>query len=534
MTSALSRDRLAVGPGDPSRDPAAGDWRLADFKLLLPLGPTCQALVGDTGSQAFVPHLAGELGALDLLAPALVPRSPADASSARAASELSEVRQVQAPAGPYDLVFSRHLADARHLRPGGLLCRFIGPGTNFGSPPPGLIPVGRWRAWPSWPAFRALIPAGPRSAAGWRAAARALRLYPARSPLGLATRLWPGSAALLLPPAGIALYRVPGAPGPPSLLASLAQALAQAQDERRSADPAAGPWLLLSGRLGVGNPILALRLDACGRPLDLIKAARSPGARHLQHEADQLAAIARALDPVSVRRLIRPSAAVEVRGRCALAYDFVPTHPFFGVRWRVQARRRFCLAMTAWLAALAGATRRPAGASAATARAPLQRLLGRGLLAPATQHQAAQALDALTRLGPALPLVLEHGDLGVYNVRLTAADGSDFKVLDWGSADLAGVPVGDLCYLLASARAPVALAVRCLCTYLQALALPPALAPALWFSYLARRWEELDQVRPACPGDPSSGGGILLPTQARVAGYLAALPAASQAYSETM
>jgi hypothetical protein len=50
--------------------------------------------------------------------------------------------------------------------------------------------------------------------------------------------------------------------------------------------------------------------------------------------------------------------------------------------------------------------------------------------------------------------------------------------------------------------------------------IPTGEAPALWFSYLARRWEELDGIRPPVPGDPTSGGALLLPIEGRVASYL--------------
>lgn len=116
--------------------------------------------------------------------------------------------------------------------------------------------------------------------------------------------------------------------------------------------------------------------------------------------------------------------------------------------------------------------------------------------------------------------MLEHGDLGVYNVRLSRADGSDFRVLDWGSSTFDGIPVGDLGYLLCSARAPLGLARRSLLRYLDRTGLSAELASACWHAYLARRWEELDRIRPPRADDPSSGGGLLRPIAERMASYL--------------
>ncbi len=245
------------------------------------------------------------------------------------------VRRIEAPEGTYDLVFSDEIAAGRHLRPGGVLCRFLGRKAD--AMPAGLTPVGRWRAYPDWPAFRVLIPDNP---AGWRAAARDLRLFPSRSATGLRARLSPGAAARLLPEHGIALYRRDGGESHPTLLAALRGALASIGDDAiRSTPPER--WLLASGRLGPGNPILAFSLDEDGRPKRLIKTARFPGGQHLYAEAEQLDRIERSLGPAEAARVIRPTDSAVVAGRWALAYNYEPTHPFFGIRWRLRAARDF-------------------------------------------------------------------------------------------------------------------------------------------------------------------------------------------------
>jgi hypothetical protein len=492
------------------------DYRLADFKLLLPLGPEIRTLVLDTREPAFLPHLAGELGMIDLVVEPPHDRMQETTLAAMAALAAPErVRRIGAPEGTYDLVFSDDIAAGHHLRPGGVLCRFLG--RKGGTGPSGLTPIGRWLAYPDWPAFRALIPDNP---AGWKAAARDLRLYPSRSLAGLRARISPRAAARRIAEHGIALYRRDGAENP-TLLSELGGALAATGTDAVHNTPA-DHWLLVSGRLGPANPVLAFALDPHGRPRRLIKAARFPGGQHLRAEARQLDRIEQALGPTEAARIVRPTDSAMAAGRWALAYNYEPTHPFFGIRWHLQSRKRFCLAMADWLAALGLATRRQSDRTEIAARqvAPLQRLVARRILPRKCQHQAEGALEDLERLAPSLPMILEHGDLGIYKTRLTAADGSDFRVLDWGSSTFEGIPLGDLAYLLCSARAPKALASRCLGDYLVRMHIPTGEASALWFSYLARRWEELDHSRPPIPGDPTSGGARLLTIAGRASSYL--------------
>ncbi|MBK1701492.1 hypothetical protein, partial [Thiococcus pfennigii] len=256
----------------------SGDYRLADFKPLLPLGDGVRALVIATRERDFLPYLAADLGGIDLV------DAPAAQAAADAAPQIWPeslgIRSLAEPAGPYDLVLSDQPSAARHLRPGGILCLFLGTARDSAAAPAELTALGQWRALPSWPAFRALVPDDGR---GWRAATRDLHLLSVRAPAGIAARLRPGLAGRLLAERGIALYRRTGGAPAESLLAGLQGALAPQADaapERR--------WLLASGRLGPGNPILAFRLDEQGRPDYLIKIARFAGATHLQSEAEQL------------------------------------------------------------------------------------------------------------------------------------------------------------------------------------------------------------------------------------------------------
>ena len=493
------------------------DYRLADFKLLLPLRPDARTLIIDAGETRFLRHLAGEMG--EVHAVGMEPEAQSAPMATFGTRSNVGVRRLARPEGLYDLVFSDSLEAARHLLPGGTLCH-LAPDTRL-APVDGLKPVGRWRAFPSWPDFRVLI---PDHAAGWKAAVRGLRLLPLRSWLGLLAQLHPAIAAWKLPRHGIALYRrePEGSPVPTSLLeaadASL-RSVAGLGSESPGFDPM--DWVPVSGRLGPGNPILAFRMDRSGGLRRLIKLARYPDADHLPLEAQKLESIENALGPQLAMRVIRPTAATRIDGRAALAYDFVPTFAFFGLRWRVQSRRRFCLAMTEWLATVALITRREDCRETAERlhSAPLRRLIERGVLPPVMQAEGRRALAWLDAQ-PTLPTVFEHGDLGIYNTRMTRTDGSDFRVLDWGSSTFDGIALGDLAYLLSSARAPGKLGASCLRRYLQQLELPTEAAAPLWFAYLARRWAELDTVRAPVDGDPGSGGGVLLAIHAQVTPYL--------------
>jgi hypothetical protein len=496
------------------------DYRLADFKLLLPLRPDARALVIGAEEPLFLRHLAGELR--EVHAVGMEPDPPSAPQPTSGASSNATVRRLAQPEGLYDLVFSDSLEAARHLRPGGTLCQLASDTRDTrSSPADGLQPVGRWRAFPSWPDFRVLI---PEHAAGWSATVRGLRLLPMRSWLGLLAQLHPAIAAWRLPGHGIALYRLEpeGTSSPTSLLESADAALVSAAG-REPDSPEFDPmgWVPVSGRLGPGNPILAFRVDRSGDLRRLIKLARHPEADHLLLEAQQLQLIEQELGPELAMRVIRPTASARIDGRAALAYDYVPTSPFFGLRWRVQSRRRFCRAMTEWLATVARRSRRDDGRDTADRLhcTPLRRLIERGILPPAMQVEARRALAWLDAQRT-LPTVFEHGDLGIYNTRMIEADGSDFRVLDWGSSTFDGIALGDLAYLLSSARAPGALGSSCLLRYLQRLELPTEAAAPLWFAYLARRWAELDTVRAPLEGDPGSGGGVLLAIHNQVRPYL--------------
>ncbi|MET0553697.1 MAG: phosphotransferase [Vicinamibacteria bacterium] len=395
------------------------------------------------------------------------------------------------------------LADYKVLLPeeaeaGGVLCR-----TYEGAPPPpppGFERVGAWRAWPEWPAFRFLLP----------------------------EEFGPAQLAPLLP-----LARLAAPDGPP--LATVANGLAV---DRRAGAPrslllerlyaalelplAAASTAVYSGRLGEGNPIIAFAY-ADGRPVRVVKIARLPHQPHLGAERDRLRVVTEALGPELAPHVVSPLAAGEAAGHTALAYRYEPSRATRGARFRLLHRRAFLSRIAGWLAGVARKTAHRLEPTEFERRhvAPLRRLLARDLLTPDLSARGRSALADLERREQRPPCVLEHGDLGIYNLRRTGPRGA-FAVIDWGSSDLDGLPGADLAYLLASCGAPRGQAARLLARYLDAIGQPPDRAFTLWISYAARRWEELDGVRGSEAGDSLPGGRILLPVIARVARYAGA------------
>lgn len=522
--------RSEHGPGV-----AFDDGRLADFKLLLPLGPAVRALVVDVPDWSFVPHLAPEVGRLDLL-------GGADGDSLRYAAWAGlnapgRVRRLADPEGTYDLVLSNRTSASQYLRPTGVLCHFWGPGAAADTE--GLVRIGCWRADPGWPRFHTLIPdtpgarraetphlglAGRRRGSWLRALASLVRRSDSVSRGGIALYCQRASAGaevtsrLAVSSLDSRLLQEEGGTLSPSPVHVARRAHATSATAHGVLSP---PWLLTSDETKPDAPILLFALRRDARPCRLIKAARLPGKTDLQAEAAQIARIDRCIG-VAAQRLVRPTASACVDGRWALGYRFEPTWPFQGPFWYLRGRAGFCDAMTNWLGMIADATRRQADQEQIESvhLAPVRRLLERHILPGDLQHEAERTFEDLIRLAPSVPLILEHGDLGVHNTRLTRADGRDFRVLGWATSTFDGIPLGDLGCLLCSARAPAALASRCLSDYLIRARLPGGAAPSLWLSYLARRWEEHDRIRTLVPGESGSGGGILLPIHRRMRAYL--------------
>ena len=107
-----------------------------------------------------------------------------------------------------------------------------------------------------------------------------------------------------------------------------------------------------------------------------------------------------------------------------------------------------------WTTALGAGTAVPAAPGEVAAR--LQPVLADVLRAGASDEERRVLTEAVAVLSdaPDLPLVLEHGDLGVWNV-LVRLDGRP-AVLDWEAGVPRGMPLWDLLYLLRSYAASAA------------------------------------------------------------------------------
>jgi hypothetical protein len=234
-------------------------------------------------------------------------------------------------------------------------------------------------------------------------------------------------------------------------------------------DPGAPPaWLLaMAGAEGVDLEGMRWALSAAGRyrsrkvlvflfdpgadaPRFVVKLPRHPeeGGR-LEREAAALAAVAGAglPDAVDVPRL----AFSGVVGRERLPVLGQVALPGAPLRSRLAGGPEDPVRTTLlqWVTELGTATAAPAAPGEVAAR--LEPLLERFVRTGRPSDEERSVLrDAVAALAaaPGLPLVLEHGDLGVWNV-LVRLDGKP-AVLDWEAAERRGMPLWDLLYLLRS------------------------------------------------------------------------------------
>lgn len=490
-----------------SPDAAFADFRRADFKFFLPLGPEARALVDARGETDFTPHLAPDMAETHVLARGEAAEAWRDRVRRWETTGLSVVEE---PFGSYDVVISPgpDLLDA--LKPGGVWLR-IGPEGDDTGPT-----TSRWAAWPSWRSLHFLIPKTP---AARRAAIWDLRVLSRRPLLNAAAHVAPGLFCHSLCRDGMALHQAPGDEAGPPFCDTLARTVACVPGAEAAASLRPEDWILYSGSLGEGNPIVAMALDASGRPWLVVKVSRLPDQPALLAEADQLAAVRERLGEELAGAMARPVGEAEVRGHSVLVYSFEPTRPFYGLLWRLWGRRRFLTGVTRWLALVARRTRRRLSPASFEARhlAPLRRGVEARAWPGDVLDDAARAVDVVGRYRDQPFSVLEHGDLGLYNFRMTERGGRAFKVIDWASADPDGVPYGDLGTLLAGSNAPVGLARRLTGAYLDGAGFPRGHGRAFWLSYMARRWEELQAVRPAAESaERPGGGGVLIDFARRV------------------
>ncbi len=459
----------------------AAHW-LADFKFLLPLGKQIRVLVANTREQTFLPHLAADVGRIDVW---ITPNTEAYWRKIRTALKLSKVRLVTAPDGDYDLVFIDHYQDLP-VREAGMICRFY-KGRDISEKIP--LPIwGTWLAWPDWPRFRILIP----DSLDHQRILENVLACPKRSLLSRAARFGPSLFKRVLPKRGLILHRRTDGEEHLSFCERLASALAKHQELAQLKDLSPARWLVSSGQSSKIEPVSLFVLNEKGFPEFQIKCARSPGSPQLREEEESLRYMVNRLGAELARQVNKPLAKVNIEGRWALAYRCEPGYPFRGLRWRLIMRPNIARTLTRWLVDSAYKTAHPLpeGEFVKKHCAPLEHLLKQGLLPSELREAAENALAVLTEHRLRAFSVLEHGDLGYHNLRVIDKNGHDFRILGWGSAEWDGTPLGDLCYLLSSMQVSPKLAAQCLGTYLVKTGYPETMVVPLWLCYMARRWKK--------------------------------------------
>lgn len=306
----------------------------------------------------------------------------------------------------------------------------------------------------------------------------------------------------------------------------------RAQDEFGVAmDPA---WFAITPRFRASSHVVVLVLaEATGRPALAIKIARLPGdGTSLDREAVSLREI-QASRPggfASIPRVIGYGRRRRHPVLVESALHGVPMSPAF-VR---DHQQRCCERTLAWLIELQTSTRphQDGGWYERWIDGPLDRLSA--ALGPTGEDQrliaATRAQTAVLRTLP-VPLVCEHGDLSHPNLLSTPDDG--IAVLDWETAERAGLPGCDLFFFLtyvAFARrrwwwreshtsafdraffGPAAWARPYVERYGAALELPPAaLVPlfvATWPRYLASLVDRLGEGRADGRMEGGTGGWL--------------------------
>ncbi len=135
---------------------------------------------------------------------------------------------------------------------------------------------------------------------------------------------------------------------------------------------------------------------------------------------------------------------IEVDGLPASVERAAAGLPLQDVLWQLPRAPAVALidSIATWVVELGRATRLPPSPSEASLNASTGRWfrLGRG----------TSTLDGLVASMPPLPGVLQHNDLGCWNI---LCDGETFTAVDWESSRRAGLPLWDLVYFLCDAFA---------------------------------------------------------------------------------
>ncbi len=263
---------------------------------------------------------------------------------------------------------------------------------------------------------------------------------------------------------------------------------------------AARQWLLLTGGKRTINKVVGLPFAPDSESPELVvKFARVPEAEpSIAHEASVLRTIAENhLDVPDVPRVVAAGRRV---GRTALAETAVHGTRLMSTL-SFDTLPQLAAGVTKWLVSLAG--RNEAHPTALWQERLVEvpvRIFERQFETVIDGELLARVRRRLAYLGP-LPLVVEHRDCAPWNIVLT--ERGTPALLDWESAEPAGLPMLDLVYfltnaafvlegalesgrtresyrgLLSASTGTGRVAEKCLADYCQALGLDPAQLPAL-------------------------------------------------------
>lgn len=462
----------------------------ADYRVLLPLNKHVQVLVINTREYGFLPQLLGCVKSIDVL---VNESNEAYWLDTLKNLELPNIHLIKRVTQQYDLVFS----DTLHPLPvceGGTVCRFFKQRRAL-LEKTSLRRYGAWFAWPDWSTLRFLI---PDSRQGMQAAVRQLSLS-SNSSLSRRVSSWlPSWVTAPFGDQGIILYRDREKPAHSSFWEQLVEILSVRSDFMFLKTVPAEHCLLDLGIPGSSHIVMTV-VDEKGCLQGLIKCDRHPG-KSLSLEEKRWETMVNLIGSDLADKLITPAAMLTLDGHVVSAYRLQDPGFDRGLSWRLRNRRNLMWAITHWLIRAAYRTAHPLPVSRFWKKhgLPLENLQTQAVLPTPFKKTVDEALIILEKSSFRAFSVLEHGNLGIHNVQLISKDSQDFKIKGWECVDFDGAPLVDLCYFLASCKAPPKLAVQCIGAYLDRTGYAKSMVLPLWLSYVARRWQSEDNLAAGC------------------------------------
>lgn len=196
-------------------------------------------------------------------------------------------------------------------------------------------------------------------------------------------------------------------------------------------------WVLAFGR-GDDLQRSIFHLLHKGQRRWVLKFARVPGAGSSFARDEEGLALVRVTGGTTAAHAPTHLGRFDVSGHCGSLESAAPGRPLLELL--SERPMRLIDRIAGWILQMSTATAAPAAA-----------------LGPERHRLEAEVLPFWRRFGapadlvqqlPDVPAVLQHNDLGTWNV---LTDGREFMAVDWESARPAGAPLWDLCYFLADA-----------------------------------------------------------------------------------